>query len=170
MTHVANTKFLEVLEVIEMDQQDVNDLSEGKAISHSIFANIHGAVAGQVIAGNNNTQIVQNTPSNASFSEHEREILSEEFSALRTLIDLEVHPDSKDSAIERASELERALLEGPADSKMLTKMEYIRDWFVDNLPGIAGMVGGLVVHPLVGRLVEAGGDALVSEFKRRIAT
>jgi len=89
---------------------------------------------------------------------------------LRDLISLEAHSDSKSTALERSSELERALLESQPDTKMLTKMEYIRDWFVDNLPGIAGVVGGLVVHPLVGRLVEAGGDALVAEFKRRFVT
>jgi hypothetical protein len=153
-----------------MNKQDVNDLFGGKTNPPSIFAKINGAGGGQMIIGNNNVQIVQNVRSGASLSVQERQTLQEEFAALRDLISLEAHSDSKSTALERASELERALLESQPDPKMLTKMEYIRDWFVDNLPGIAGVVGGLVVHPLVGRLVEAGGDALVAEFKRRFAS
>ena len=46
-------------------------------------------------------------------------------------------------------------------------MEYVRNWFVKNLHGLAGVVTSVIVHPIVGKLVEASGDALVGEFCRR---
>ena len=61
-------------------------------------------------------------------------------------------------------ELEQAVTEKKPD---LSTMEYVRSWFLKNLPGLAGAVTSVVVHPIVGKLVEAGGDALVSEFRRR---
>jgi len=42
----------------------------------------------------------------------------------------------------------------------------VRDWFAANVPKLAGAVAGLVVHPVVGKLVEAAGDAVVGEFKQ----
>ena len=49
----------------------------------------------------------------------------------------------------------------------MTTMEYVKRWFVKNLPGLAEAVTGVVVHPIVGKLVEAAGDALAAEFRRR---
>ena len=66
--------------------------------------------------------------------------------------------------MERVDELEQAITEEKPD---LSTMEYVKNWFVRNLPGLAGTVTSVVVHPIVGKLVEAGGDALVGEFRRR---
>ena len=46
-------------------------------------------------------------------------------------------------------------------------MEYVRDWFARHLPKLAGTVGALVVHPIVGKIVEASGEVIALEFKRR---
>jgi hypothetical protein len=46
-------------------------------------------------------------------------------------------------------------------------MEYVRNWFVKNLPSVAGSVVSLIVHPLVGKLVEVGGDAMATTFRKR---
>jgi hypothetical protein len=46
-------------------------------------------------------------------------------------------------------------------------MESVRNWFVQNIPTMAGAVTSIVLSPLVGRLVQAGGDLLVSDFKHR---
>jgi len=61
-------------------------------------------------------------------------------------------------------ELEEAVT---AEKPDLTTMEYVKQWFVKNLPGLAGAVTGVVVNPIVGKLVEAAGDALAAEFRRR---
>lgn len=131
------------------------------------YAYIGGNVSGQVIAGNQNYQVQQASAQPAVISEEERDSLRRQFQALRTLIEREAPAGTKELALQRAAELEAALLDQGVQPKTLTKMEYIRDWFIEQLPAIAGTVGSLVVHPLVGRLVEAGGDALIAEFKRR---
>jgi hypothetical protein len=46
-------------------------------------------------------------------------------------------------------------------------MEYVKNWFGKHLPGLAGTVVGVLVHPVVGKLVEAAGDAAADEFKKR---
>jgi hypothetical protein len=46
-------------------------------------------------------------------------------------------------------------------------MEYVKNWFTKNVPGLAGAVTSVVVHPVVGKLVSAAGEAISSEFKRR---
>jgi hypothetical protein len=46
-------------------------------------------------------------------------------------------------------------------------MEYVKGWFAKHLPGLAGAVTGVIVHPIVGKLVEAAGETLAAEFKRR---
>ena len=132
-----------------------------------ISADISGPVSGQVIIGNQNYQ-VQGQALAASVSEAERSSLRQEFADVKSLIEAQgLEPGSKQAALERLNELERAILEGKPETKTLSKMEYVRDWFFEQLPGIAGVVSGLVVNPIVGRLVEAGGEALAAEFKRR---
>jgi hypothetical protein len=59
------------------------------------------------------------------------------------------------------TELEEALT---AEKPDLTTVQYVKRWFARNLPALAGSLTSLLVHPLVGRLVQAGGDALVAEF------
>ena len=94
----------------------------------------------------------------------ELEELNQLLAHLRSKVEVEAHPDKKDVALERVGELEGAIAEEKPD---LTTMEYVKNWFVKNLPGLAGTVTSVVVHPIVGKLVEAGGDALVEEFRRR---
>jgi len=45
-------------------------------------------------------------------------------------------------------------------------MQYVRGWFAKHLPGLAGSVVGVVVHPVVGKLVTAAGDAAVAQFEQ----
>jgi|SRR5215216_6090951 len=123
---------------------------------------VGGDVSGQLAAGQNIKQVSTKTTSRVTESEFEelREILKE----LRARVDAEAQPDKKDSALQRVGELQQAITEKKPD---LSTMEYVKNWFVRNLPGLAGAVTSVVVHPIVGKLVEAGGDALVGEFHRR---
>ncbi len=75
-------------------------------------------------------------------------------------------PEVAASAAERVAELESAVLAEGGEPD-LTTMEYVKKWFVRNLPALAGSVTSLVVHPVVGKLVTAAGDAAVAEFNRR---
>jgi len=130
--------------------------------TRGIQVTIGGDVSGQLAAGQNITQMSTKTTGEVTKAELEefRQLLA----ALRSRIETEAQPDKKDAALERVGVLEKAIAEEKPD---LSTMEYVRNWFVKNLPGLAGTVTSVVVHPIVGRLVEAGGDALVGEFRRR---
>jgi hypothetical protein len=130
--------------------------------SQGIQVTVGGDVSGQLAAGQNIAQVSAKRTSRVTESELEE--LSQLLAALRSKIEAEAQADQKDAALERVQELEQAVTEKKPD---LSTMEYVRNWFVKNLPGLAGAVTSVVVHPIVGKLVEAGGDALVGEFRRR---
>jgi hypothetical protein len=46
-------------------------------------------------------------------------------------------------------------------------MQSIRQWFGAHLPLLAGAVTSVIVHPVVGKLVEAAGDMVAGEFRRQ---
>jgi hypothetical protein len=62
-------------------------------------------------------------------------------------------------------ELEEALVSGKPDP---ATAGYVKGWFARNVPAIAGGVLSLVVHPVVGKLVEAGGNALADPFAQLV--
>ena len=94
-----------------------------------------------------------------------------ELATLRSLIEelkaqvaLNAPAEKQAIALDKTAELEEALL---AEEPDVTTMEYVRNWFVKDVPQLAGAITGLVVNPIVGKLVEAAGDTFVHEFKRR---
>ncbi|HEX3251112.1 MAG TPA: hypothetical protein VHS05_16885 [Pyrinomonadaceae bacterium] len=90
--------------------------------------------------------------------------LRQMFEELKTKIAQEAPAAEKDKALERVDELHEAVTAKEPD---LTTMEYVRNWFVKNLPSVAGSVVSLIVHPLVGKLVEVGGEAIATTFRKR---
>lgn len=46
--------------------------------------------------------------------------------------------------------------------------EYVRKWSAKYALAIAGFVTGVLVNPIVGKLVQAAGDSVASEFNRRL--
>ena len=97
-------------------------------------------------------------------TEEEMAQVRQMFDELKAKIAQDVPPAEKEKALERVDELQEAVTAKEPD---LTTMEYVKNWFVKNLPSVAGSVVGLIVHPLVGKLVEVGGDALASTFRKR---
>ena len=138
-------------------------MSEEKKSGDSISATI-GDVSdrSQVAVGHhiNQTQTHGAPP----VTEVEMAQLRQMFEELKTKIAQEVPPAAQEKALERVDELQQAVTDKEPD---LTTMEYVRNWFVKNLPNVAGSVVSLVVHPIVGKLVEVGGDALTSTFRKR---
>ena len=130
----------------------------------SIQAQISGPVSGQVAIGNNITQSQHIQSGTGQLSEADLQALHNLFVELNTQIESMLPTDKKDDALEKTSELEEAITSEQPD---LTTMEYVRNWFVKNVPQLAGTVTSLVVNPIVGKLVEAAGETVVHEFKRR---
>ena len=97
-------------------------------------------------------------------TEEEMAQLRQMFEELKTKIAQEAPPAEKEKALARVDALEEAVTAKEPD---VTTMDSVRNWFVKNLPSVAGSVVGLIVHPLVGKLVEVGGDAIATTFRKR---
>ncbi len=133
--------------------------------TQGIQVTIGGDISGQVAVGQNINQ--SKTAIHSTVTSQEMEELRQLLAQLRSKVESETPADKRDAALERVNELEQAVTDKKPD---LSRMEYVRNWFVKNLPGVAGAVVSIVVHPIVGKLVEAAGDALSSDFKQRFGS
>jgi hypothetical protein len=124
------------------------------------------ADGGQIIAGDDNTQIsygsVAQPPPDASLAELRRTV-DDLVTQLRAHVTAEAPDEKRDAALERVDELRDAVV---AEEPDLTTMDYVRRWFGRNLPKLAGAVTGLIVNPVVGRVVEAAGELAAEQFRR----
>jgi hypothetical protein len=134
--------------------------STGDRISGRI--EVGGDLSGQVAIGKqiDQRQVVSREPPTAE----ELAVLDDRFRELERTVAEAAPPEERERALEMVDELEAAVT---AEEPDLTTMEYVRNWFAKHLPTAAGAVTGVIVNPIVGKLVAAGGDALVAEFKRR---
>jgi len=140
----------------------MNKNQNDSASSNAINVTIDGDISGQVAVGQNINQA--KTEIHSAVTSQELEELRGLLAQLRNKVEAETPADKKEAALERVNELEQAITDQKPD---LSTMEYVRNWFVKNLPGVAGAVVSIVVHPIVGKLVEAAGDALTSDFQKR---
>lgn len=122
----------------------------------------------QIVLGDHNVmnqgnanKVVQNEYPGISSAELKK--LQTKFTRLKEQIDSSA-AGIKDAALQKANELQEVVLSKKPSPSAMAK---IRDWFVKNLPGVAGAVTGMIVNPIVGKLVEAAGDAVAGEFKKR---
>jgi hypothetical protein len=129
--------------------------------SDNINSSVGGSVQGQYAVGKN---ITQTQVTGGALTAEEQTQVASLFADLRALVGAQAPPELRAGAEERVGELEEAVT---AETPDVTTIEYVKRWFARNLPKIAGSVTALLVHPLVGRLVEAGGDALVGELGER---
>jgi hypothetical protein len=133
-----------------------SDMGTGDTIS----AQITGAVSGQVAVGKRIAQ--QQTPGAADVTPDELAQLRQAFADLRADVAAQAPPERQAAAVERVEELEQAVL---AEEPDMTTIAYVGRWFKTNLPGLAGAITGIVVHPVVGRIVGAAGNAIAAELR-----
>lgn len=135
--------------------------AEAPETEGSIAATMTGTITNsQVAVGNANvqTQTVTTTVTEAEIGE-----LRALFACLKEqVVTADVPADRRVAAIEQVAALEQATL---GDEPDLTTMRKVGRWFADNLPALAGSVTGLLVHPTVGKIVGAAGDALMAELR-----
>lgn len=131
-----------------------------------ISADFTGAtVSGTVGVGKDIDQRQTVGSMSTQVSDVEIQQLRSAFDDVRAQVRAEAPPDKRDPALERIDELEAALVTDKPDP---ATAGYVKGWFARNVPSIAGAVLSLVVHPVVGKLVEAGGDALVDQFGKLV--
>jgi len=122
-----------------------------------------GDGAHNIAAGKKIHQVVGES-SRSQVTEADLATIRQLFADLRHQIEAQAPAEKKDSAVERIAELEEAVIAKEPD---LTTMEYVKKWFSKHLPQMAGMVAGVLVNPIVGKVVEAAGDLAAGELKRR---
>jgi len=128
-----------------------------------IKATITGDVSGQVAVGKDIRQ-EQAVGARAQVTEADLAALRQMLAELRAQVAAQAPPEKRDAALERVDELEEAIT---AEEPDLTTMEYVKKWFARHLPQLAGAVTSLILNPIVGRVVEAAGEAAAGEFRRR---
>lgn len=140
-------------------------MNEQQKTGDAISATISGSsISGQVAVGKgiNQTQTIGITQ--PQLSEADLAQLRQLLADLKTQVEAQAAPEKKDAALERVAELQEAITAQKPD---LTTLEYVSAWFARNLPKLAGAVTSVVIHPIVGKLVEAAGEGLAADFRRR---
>jgi len=114
----------------------------------------------QVTVGDYNTvtQRVGLTPDEAGQ-------LKAAFDGLRRDVAAQVPPEQRDEAIAQAAEVEAAVVAPEPDPGRFRRA---LSWFRAHAPQVAGTVVSVVVSPIVGKVVEAAGDAVAGRFKDAI--
>lgn len=128
-----------------------------------ITAHISGPISGQVAIGNGNHQ-EQRTQNFYHSEEFALAKLADACAALKSEVRFHAPAEKKAAAQEQVDKLHEAATKKEPD---LDSMERVQRWFIKNLPGLAGAVASLVVHPVVGKLVEVSGEALAGELRQR---
>jgi hypothetical protein len=154
-----------LLESGELSEGKEGIMGEPEKAGDVISATISGDISGQVAVGKGITQIRTIGTARPEVTEAELAELRQALADLKAEVVAEAPADKKAAALERVEELGEALT---AEEPDLPTMEYVKRWFAKNLPGLAGAVTSVIVHPIVGKLMEAAGDALAAEFRRRL--
>ena len=131
-----------------------------------IWVSIGGSVrgGGQVGVGRDISQsyVRTHTDGPAAVTEADLTDLRRAVEAVKAQIVAEAPPEQQAAALERVDELQKAIV---AEEPDLTTLQYVRKWFGRNLPKLAGSVTGLIIHPVVGKIVEAAGDLAARQFR-----
>jgi len=127
-------------------------------------ADISGGVSGQFSQGDGNTQISYADSKRPQVTDADLLQLRDAIAALRAQVMVEAPSEKKEAALERVQILEEAIDPKGPD---LDAMGGVKSWFIKTLPKLAGVVSGIFIHPIVGKIVEAAGDGVAAEFRHR---
>lgn len=141
-------------------------MSEEEKKSKNYSANVRGHV-GQFIQGDGNVQIQTTGETSSGVTEQELAALKQMLAGLKAQVDAEAPPEKKEEALKRVDELSGAINAKEPD---LDAMGGVTSWFKRNIPKLAGTVVGLIVNPIVGKVVEAAGEGLAAEIKHRFGS
>lgn len=128
---------------------------------------MNGNLSGQLAVGSGITQTQTIQTGVSLLTEREHTALSALIEVLKEQVEKEATPEQKAPALAKVAELEQSIA---TEKPNISTFEHVRDWFVQNIPQLAGTVTGLIVNPIVGKLVEAAGETIAHEFKLRFGT
>lgn len=124
-----------------------------------------GDNANQVAVGKNIVQ--KQSGQGADITEADLDEVRKLFSAFKEQVVKNAPPDRREAALERVDELESELINKKPTS---TTFGYVRNWIIKYAPGILGGLTSIVVHPIVGKIVEAAGEMAAGEFRKRFGS
>ena len=113
-----------------------------------------------VTIGDYNT-VVQNN----RLSPEEAAELKGVFEELRSEVAGKAPPEERDEALAQAAELEEAVVSAEPDPG---RVKRVLGWFREHAPELAGSVVSVVVHPLIGKIVEGAGEAIAARMGEAI--
>jgi hypothetical protein len=116
-------------------------------------------VSGQAAIGKD----IDQTQIHAAPSAEELRQLAAAFAAFRAEVARDAPPEVREEAIKQAEVLEKATT-GPKPD--VSAMASARRWFLEHAPRLFGAVTSVIVNPIVGKVVQAAGDAIASEYRR----
>ena len=93
----------------------------------------------------------------------ELKTLTEAFAALRAEVERDAPPEVREEAVKQADAIKEATL-GPKPD--VSVMAQAKNWFLKHAPGLLGAVTTVIVNPIVGKVVQAAGDAVAAEYRK----
>ncbi len=130
-----------------------------------VHVTFSGTNTGQFVAGHRNSVTWQQTAQHGPTTEADLATLHAAVEEIRGRLNAEqLDAATTAKAKDKLDELEEAVTATEPD---LSTMEHVRNWFGKNLPRLAGLVAGIVIHPVVGQLAQSAGDAIAAEYYRR---
>ena len=136
-------------------------MSKDQSSGDHISAVVTGQVQGELAVGKDISQHQEVGSMGLVLNDAERAELNTVFAKLREDVCAAVPEPQRRPALERVDELEHAVV---TDKPDLTTIEYVKRWFARTLPAAAGLVASVLIHPLVGRLIERAGDKLADSI------
>lgn len=116
-----------------------------------------------VTTGSGNTVSMQNGAGPApTVTPEDLAALRAALNALKAQVEAQIAAAQRPVAMDHVKELTETLTSPQPD---VSTIGYIKKWFAKNAPGLAGAVTSVIVHPVVGKVVTAAGDALAAKFK-----
>jgi hypothetical protein len=121
-------------------------------------------VSGQVAVGQGNVQMQTVGAPESEPKEADQAVLRQILAELEATVAAQVPVGKRDAALGRLQEFSEALTAREPD---LATIEYVQGWFARQLPDLAEAVARVVAHPTVVQWVDAAGDAVAQEYRRR---
>jgi hypothetical protein len=126
--------------------------------------NVGGDNSGIISFGDENKLTVDRRVDNrTTISVQDAAALKALIGSLREQVAREAPEDQREAAVAKVDELGDAIAPHPN----VKRMEAIRNWFAVHLPAMLGAVTSVFVDPLVGKIVEAGGEIAADAFRKK---
>src|SRR5262245_61121660 len=132
-------------------------------IDRSIKAEIGDVTNSQVAVGEDIEQRQQGQNVSGAPTDEELRALRSAFAQLRAQVEREAPPEVRDEAIRQTDALQQATVGSKPNASV---MATAKQWFIKHAPGLVGAVTGVMINPIVGKIVSSAGDAIAKEYQK----